>query len=168
MIAKQKMEFIKDMAAGQVTVNREFDAPVALVWKAWTEPGLLDQWWAPKPWQARTKTMDFREGGYWLYSMNGPDGTQSRGRADYLTIQPQKMFSCTDSFCNEDGVVDAAFPKMTWQTNFTQTGPATLVTVNIRFESEEDLRKIMEMGFEQGFTAALDNLDELFAAQLVH
>ena len=61
----------KDAANKKLIVVREFDAPLEEVWKAWTEKDLLDQWWAPKPWKAKTKTMDFREGGIWLYSMVG-------------------------------------------------------------------------------------------------
>ena len=74
----------KDVANKKLIVVREFDAPPEEVWKAWTEKELLDIWWAPKPWRAQTKTMDFREGGAWLYSMVGPDGTESYCRVDYL------------------------------------------------------------------------------------
>ena len=62
----------KDLANKKITVIREFDAPVEKVWKAWTQKELLDEWWAPKPWKTRTKTIDFREGGHWLYAMVGP------------------------------------------------------------------------------------------------
>ena len=64
----------KDAAARQLTVVREFQAPVEQVWKAWTEPSLLDEWWAPRPWKAITKRMDFQPGGTWLYVMAGPNG----------------------------------------------------------------------------------------------
>jgi uncharacterized protein YndB with AHSA1/START domain len=45
-----------------VRVQREFMANLDLVWDAWTKPELLDQWWAPKPYQTKTKAMDFKEG----------------------------------------------------------------------------------------------------------
>ncbi|NJL76808.1 MAG: hypothetical protein HC892_19110 [Saprospiraceae bacterium] len=54
--------------------KREFDAPVSLVWRAYTEKALLDQWWAPKPWKTETKNIDFRPNGKWVYDMVGPDG----------------------------------------------------------------------------------------------
>ena len=54
----------KDVAGKKITVEREFEASVEDVWRAWTEKELLDQWWAPKPYKARTKTIDFREGGH--------------------------------------------------------------------------------------------------------
>ena len=56
----------------QLTVTRTFDAPIDLVWRAWTEAELLDQWWAPSPWKSKTKTMDFSENGKRLYAMCGP------------------------------------------------------------------------------------------------
>jgi uncharacterized protein YndB with AHSA1/START domain len=49
-----------------IHITREFAASLELVWRAWTTPELLDQWWGPQPWRAETKTMDFRQGGYWL------------------------------------------------------------------------------------------------------
>src|SRR5690606_36527914 len=64
--------FVVDKDSLTVTVKRSFDAPVDLVWSAWTEANLLAQWWAPKPWKAVTKDMDFREGGRWLYAMTSP------------------------------------------------------------------------------------------------
>ena len=57
------MNFSVDKENNRVNVVREFSAPVGKVWAAWTQQELLDQWWAPRPWKARTKSMDFREGG---------------------------------------------------------------------------------------------------------
>lgn len=65
MIATHKTEIVKDLANKSLVITRDFSAPVAKVWKAWTESKLLDQWWAPKPWKTETKSMDFRNGGYW-------------------------------------------------------------------------------------------------------
>lgn len=161
MTTKQKTQVTKDLANNKVVVVREFDAPVGQVWKAWTESGLLDQWWAPRPWKARTKTMDFREGGHWLYAMVGPDGEQNWSRADYQTIDPQKSFTAEDAFCDEAGKVNPEFPRMHWKTEFSPTATGTKVAVEITFSSTADLEKILEMGFQEGFTAALNNLEAL-------
>jgi uncharacterized protein YndB with AHSA1/START domain len=138
------------------------DAPVEDVWKAWTERELLDEWWAPKPWKARTKSLDFKKGGYWLYCMIGPGGNEEIwARVDYLDIVPNKSFTATDSFCDENGNKNDDFPSMQWRNQFAPNNGGTKVTVEIIFKSEADLQKIMEMGFEEGFTAALGNLDTL-------
>lgn len=71
------MSFSIDKKNRKISVEREYNAPVDRVWSAWTERP--DKWWAPKPWKARTKGMDFREGGYWLYAMQGPEGEEHCG-----------------------------------------------------------------------------------------
>lgn len=161
MITKPQTSFSKDRTGNKLVVEREFEAPVQQVWKAWTESHLLDQWWAPRPWKAETKSMDFREGGFWLYSMNGPDGTRTWCRVNYETIDPGKSFTGIDFFCDEAGKENEEFPRMHWRTDFLPTPSGTRVVVEITFASPADLEKIMEMGFQEGFTAALGNLDEL-------
>ncbi|HMP31177.1 MAG TPA: SRPBCC domain-containing protein, partial [Saprospiraceae bacterium] len=64
--------FDVDKAHKQIKIKRSFDAPRDLVWSAWTEAEILDQWWAPQPYINKTKSMHFHEGGHWLYSMTGP------------------------------------------------------------------------------------------------
>jgi uncharacterized protein YndB with AHSA1/START domain len=151
----------QDAANKKLYVVREFDAPVSEVWKAWTDREILDLWWAPKPWRAKTKSMDFREGGLWLYSMVGPDGTDSYCRADYKAIIPNKSFTAEDAFCDESGNVTNEFPSMHWKIEFSPTGTGTKVEVEITFANEADMEKIIEMGFKEGFTAAHGNLDEV-------
>jgi uncharacterized protein YndB with AHSA1/START domain len=163
MIINKETLVTKDLANKKIVVIREFDAPVDQVWKAWTKSELLDQWWAPKPWKAQTKTMDFKVGGFWLYQMVGPDGTGSWCRADFKKIDAPRSFSAVDNFCDEAGNIDKNFPDMHWKNVFSETGEGTKVEVEIRFDSEAGLEKILELGFEEGFTAALGNLDELLA-----
>ena len=165
MTTKPLTHFEKNLANKRITVTREFAAPVENVWKAWTDSALLDRWWAPKPWKAITKSMDFRVGGYWLYCMAGPDGTNAWARVDYLSIEPLKGFTAQDSFCDEAGIKTSDFPSMKWENRFLRIGATTRVEIEINFASEADIRKITEMGFEEGFTAALVNLDELLEKQ---
>jgi PhnB protein len=155
------INFSVDKENKKIKVEREFAAPVSQVWAAWTESHLLDQWWAPKPWRARTKTMDFREGGYWLYAMVGPDGSEHWARADFKSITPLKSYAAFDAFCDEAGNIDQTFPRSSWTNQFSENADATLVSIEIAYERLEDLEKIIEMGFKEGFTAALENLDEL-------
>ena len=89
----------------KITITRNFDATPEQVWRAWTESELLDQWWAPKPWKANTKLMEFTEGGMWLYCMAGPNGEKHYSLVSYKTIDPEKAFTAKDNFCNEDGVM---------------------------------------------------------------
>ncbi|HEX6983028.1 MAG TPA: SRPBCC domain-containing protein [Balneolaceae bacterium] len=153
--------FTKQSGQKQLNVTREFNGPLELVWKTWTDSDLLDKWWAPKPWKTETKFIDFSEGGYWLYSMNGPEGEQHWARADYKEIAIKEFFKAQDSFCDEEGNKNSEMPEMFWHVNFSKTESGTKVEVDISFSSEADMERIIETGFKEGFTAAHENLDEL-------
>lgn len=155
------MDFSVDRENKKISVKREFAAPLSKVWAAWTESEILDQWWAPKPWQAQTKYMDFRVGGYWIYAMIGPDGTKQWSRADYTSITHLKSYAGKDAFCDENGKIDSTFPISFWTNNFSETSDATMVSIEIKYDEIADLEKYIEMGFKEGFTAAMENLDEL-------
>lgn len=164
MITKETV-FTKDIANKKLNVTRGFDAPIDRVWKAWTESELLDQWWAPKPYKAITKTMDFREGGMWLYLMQGPQGDGSWCKESFRAIHPQQQITNSVSFCDEDGNVNKDFPTMYWNKEFVPTGNATTVNVQITFDTEAAMEAIIKMGFQEGFTAGLSNLDEYLSTQ---
>jgi len=157
------MNFSVDKENKKVKVERGFAAPIDKVWAAWTQSEILDQWWAPKPWKAETKSMDFREGGRWLYAMVSPEGEKHWSFADYFSIDPQKSFSGNDGFCDEDGNVTDEFPGSTWHISFAGQENQTVVTVHISYASLDDLEKTLEMGFQEGFTMGLSNLEELLA-----
>jgi len=155
------MEFVIDKKNNKVRVTREFAAPLSKVWAAYTQSELLDQWWAPKPWKAKTKNMDFREGGHWLYAMVGPEGEEHWCREDFKSVSPMKSFKAVDAFCDSDGKVSDEMPASTWVINFSEAGNKTTVIVEMECETLADLEKYIEMGFQEGFTSALGNLDEL-------
>ncbi len=163
MTTKKRTMVTKDMANKKLFTVREFDAPREKVWEYWTKSSLLDLWWAPKPWKAMTKSMDFREGGLWFYCMAGPEGEQHCARLDYLTIDPGNSFTAQDSFCDEAGNKNADFSDVHWANRFYTTPTGTRVEVEMTFKDEADIAKILEMGFEGGFTMAHGNLDELLA-----
>lgn len=157
--------FNVDKANNQIKVERLFNAPLDLVWSAWTEAEILDQWWAPKPWSAETKSMDFKEGGHWHYAMVSPEGQKHWSRADYLKIIPQEFFSAFDGFCDENGVLNTSMPRNKWENNFSAQGENTVVNILLSFDTLEDLEKIIEMGFKDGFTSGLENLDQYIESQ---
>jgi len=148
-----------------IHVQREFAAELDLVWDAWTDPALLDQWWAPKPYRARTKTMDFREGGYWLYAMISPENVEHWCKADYKKIDVKKSFTGLDAFCDENGKVNTDFPRSLWNNVFTEGAATTTVNITVQYNSLADLEKIIAMGFKEGFTMALGNLDQYLEAK---
>ena len=155
-----QFDFIVNKENKTVNVTREFAAKLPLVWDAWTKPEILDLWWAPKPYKTKTKSMDFREGGTWLYYMESPEGAIHWCKNDYKKITPLKNFSGLDAFCDENGVTNTDFPRTVWNNTFTENGETTTVNIVAQYEKLGDLEQIISMGFQEGFTMALGNLDE--------
>lgn len=155
--------FTVDKDSLTVTIERSFDAPVDLVWKAWTEPELLDQWWGPKPCRAETKSMDFSVGGKWHYAMVLPEGNRIWDTKSFLKIDPKKSFTYRSAFSDEHGNVSPETGSSVWTNTFTEKDGGTLVTNVIVNESLERMEKMIEMGFKEGYTAGLDQLEELVA-----
>jgi PhnB protein len=153
--------FTVDKATNTVHVTRAFNGNLQLVWNAWTKPEILDQWWAPKPYKAVTKSMDFREGGTWLYYMQSPANEKHWCKNEYQKITPLQQFSGLDAFCNEEGVINTAMPRTLWTNTFTEQDGLTTVSIVAVYNSLADLETVIAMGFEQGFTMALQNLDEV-------
>lgn len=158
-------DFTVNKETNTIHVKREFAANLHFVWDAWTKPELLDLWWAPKPYRTVTKSMDFREGGYWHYRMIGPDNDCHWCRADYEHIDKHVVFSGLDAFCDEAGTVNTDFPRSHWTNRFSENEDVTTVNIVIAYQSLADLEKIVELGFKEGFTMALQNLDQYIEAQ---
>lgn len=156
------LDFSVDKENKTITIKREFAAEIPLVWKAFTTSEILDQWWAPKPWKTRTKTMDFREGGQWHYSMFGPEGDEHWAVIKYLTIEIENSFTAIDSFSDIDGNINNDLPGAHWATDFSTSENGSLVMFLLTFEDLKQLEWMVQMGFKEGFISALENLDEYF------
>ena len=157
-------DFIVDKENNTIHMTREFQADLQLVWAAWTTATLLDQWWGPKPWRAETKSMDFREGGYWLYAMVGPEGEKHWGKCTYISIEKEKSFTQNDNFCDENAVENPAFAPNIWKIKFDRKENKVEVDVLISFETLADLEAVISMGFKEGMTTDFSQLDELLKA----
>jgi PhnB protein len=156
--------FEVDKENKKIRVMRSFDAPLALVWSAWTEAELLDHWWAPKPWKTETQSMDFTEGGRWVYAMVGPEGERHHAFMDYQSIAPKKTFTAREGFADQDGKANEAMPVSTWVNTFSEKDGAVSVTNDIAFSDLAQLETLIQMGFKEGYTMGLDQLEELLAS----
>ena len=159
------MDFSVNKENSTVNVKRAFNAPISDVWSAWTEPEILDQWWAPAPWKSKTKKMNFKEGGQRLYAMVGPEGEEHWALADFTSITPKTNFKYLDAFCDSEGNLNVDFPRSDWDVSFTEQNGSTFVDIAIKHENLSDLEKIIEMGFKEGFTIAMEGLDAIFASK---
>jgi uncharacterized protein YndB with AHSA1/START domain len=156
-----KTQVEKNFREKSILVSREFNAPIEKVWKAYSQKELLDQWWGPSPWKAETKKMDFRNGGHWHYAMVGPENEKHWARMNYLNIDPLKKMQIEDLFCDENGKVNTTLPVSKGEMVFTKTTSGTKVDFKMYYATEEDVKKMVEMGFEQGITQCLEQLEEL-------
>lgn len=154
-------DFNVNKAEKSILIKREFAAELSLVWDAYTKSELLDLWWAPKPWKARTKSMDFRVGGSWHYAMVGPEGEEHWALANYIEIEQLKRFTGLDAFTDIDGNVSQEMPQSKWEVNFSENNGNTIVNFEIRFDDLAQLEATIEMGFKEGMTIAMEGLDEL-------
>ncbi|MGK6351061.1 SRPBCC family protein [Parapedobacter sp. DT-150] len=154
-------DFTVNKENNTIHITREFAANLALVWQAWTTPELLDQWWGPQPWRAETKTMDFREGGYWLYAMVSPEGEKHWAKTNFLSIVKEESFASKGGISDENGMLNPAFPQNLWENSFIPKDNKVQVDMLLTYDTLDDLEKELAMGFKEGMTIDFQQLDEL-------
>ncbi len=152
-------DFTVDKPAKTVHITREFNAELSLVWDAFTKPELLDQWVAPKPWSSKTKYMNFEVGGKRFYAMVSPEGLERWSIQEYTSISPKTNFKMYNAFADIDE--NPELPGSEWEYNFSEQNGITKVTIRIYNESLERLERMIAMGFKEGFTMSIDNLEHL-------
>lgn len=151
-----ELNFTLDKENNTVNIKREFNADLNLVWEAWTNPEILDQWWAPKPFESKTKYMDFKVGGSRFYAMLSPEGNENWQIQEYTAINPKTNFNYLSVFADKDE--NRFLPGSNWTLNFSEKNGITTVDISIYNESRERLEKMIEMGFKEGFTMTLNEL----------
>jgi uncharacterized protein YndB with AHSA1/START domain len=152
-------DFIVDKTTKTVFINREFAADLSLVWDAYTKQEILDQWWAPKPWTSKTKIMNFEVGGRRFYAMVSPEGQEHWSIQKYTSISPKTNFKFLNAFADKDE--NPELPGSEWDMNFSEQNGKTKVSITIYNESLARLEKMIEMGFKEGFTMTMKNLEDL-------
>jgi uncharacterized protein YndB with AHSA1/START domain len=156
-----KTKITKNLDENIIIIERTFNASIKDVWSAWTIKDNFEKWWAPKPWKAVAKTFDFSNNGHCLYYMQSPEGEKHWSYIKYLTINLEKNLTIEDYFCDENGNKNINLPSLNWFIEFLNENEQTKIRVTITTSKKEDLQTIIEMGFEQGFSMGLDNLEEL-------
>ncbi|MEO5569633.1 MAG: SRPBCC domain-containing protein [Bacteroidia bacterium] len=154
-------DFTVNKATKTVIVTREFAAELPLVWDAFTKQEILDQWWAPKPWASKTKSMNFEVGGRRFYAMVSPEGEERWSIQKYNSISPKTNFKFLNAFADKDE--NPELPGSDWDLNFSEQNGTTKVSITIYNESLERMERLIEMGFQGGFTMTLNYLEELLS-----
>ena len=137
-----------------LTIKRTFNAPIHLVWEAWTRPEHVAQWWAPKGMQVTVVEHDFRVGGKWQYTMPMPDGSQFISEGIYSDIvEFKKIISSANFKPMTEGVEIQAL--------FEDNGDTTNFTFNVVHPTEEYCKLQEKMGFYNGWGSAFERMDVL-------
>lgn len=153
-------------------LERVVDVPIELVWKAWTEPEHLKQWFCPKPWQTTECEIDLRPGGLFRTKMQGPEGEEHAGDGCYLEVIKNERLVWTDALSVDyrpnsagGGCMDCHF------TGFVLMEPhenGTKYTAIAKHATEENCNQHKEMGFEDGWGTALEQLVEYAKSNLIN
>ena len=110
----------------EISITRTLNAPVDLVWEAWTTPEHIAQWWGPNGFTNTISKMDMQPGGEWLLVMHGPDGTDYKNKSVFKEIIPHKKI-----------VFDHVAPNFTATIEFEARGDKTFLKWHMLFESAE-------------------------------
>jgi len=140
-------------------LTRIIDAPREKVFRAWTEPSLLKQWFAPAPFTTPTVETDVRPGGTSLIVMKGPDGKEFPNRGVYLEVVKNERLVFTDAFTKAWDPSDKPF--MTVVLTFEDLGGKTQYTARVRHWSVADRETHEKMGFHQGWPMCAEQLAAL-------
>nr|WP_263324539.1 SRPBCC domain-containing protein [Neobacillus sp. Marseille-Q6967] len=151
-----------------LVIERVFNAPRDLVFKAYSESDLLAKWWGPQGWQTENRRFEFQPNGVWHYVMRCNDknqgdfyGQESWGKGVYHEIIAPEKIVYTDSFSDTEGNDAEGMPAMEITLNFVEQDGKTNVVTRSQFASAESLQQVMEMGVVQGFSSQMDRLDDL-------
>jgi uncharacterized protein YndB with AHSA1/START domain len=148
-----------DASDRELVATRVFDAPRALVFKAWTDPAHVGQWWGPRGFTTTTHAIDVRPGGVWRFTMHGPDGVDYPNRiAFHEIVEPERLVY---EHGGDDGPVHFHVT-----VTFEDHGGKTRLTLRSLFPTAEALRSVIrDYKADEGMTRHLDRLGE-YAATL--
>jgi len=143
-------------------VTREFNAPQALVFRAWTTQEGLMQWWGPREWPLAHCTLDLRVGGRWHYCMRGPNGEEAWGLGVYTEVTPTSRVAYVDTFSDAEGASRPPESLVTIDLDDLGNG-RTRMRGRATFRSRADRDQALQMGMAEGLTESLDRLGEHLA-----
>lgn len=144
---------MSDASNRTLTLERTLDAPIQLVWEAWTQPEHIAMWWGPKGMTTKVLEHNFAVGGSWKYSMAMPDGSEFIADGVYsVIVELEKIFSSANFKPMTEGVEI--------QCIFREEGNTTHFTFHCIHETEEYCKQQEQMGFYNGWGSVFERLNE--------
>ena len=145
-----------------ITLIAEFDAPIEQVWDLWADPRKLERWWGPPTHPATFEKHDLTPGGETTYYMTGPDGAMW-GTWRVRAVDPPTSLEFINAYADPDGTPVAGMPLFTVKIRLTERDGGTRMEMHERFESREDMERMVNMGTVDGLRQAVDQIDGLLA-----
>ncbi|MBC7710208.1 MAG: SRPBCC family protein [Rhizobacter sp.] len=145
----------------ELTLTRLIDAPREKLFRCWTEPVLLVQWFTPPPWKTIHAETDVRAGGASNIVMQGPDGSEIPNRGVYLEVVKNEKLVFTDAYTA--AWVPSSKPFFTCVLAFEDEAGKTRYTAKALHWTAEDCKAHEDMGFHQGWGVCTDQLAALAA-----
>lgn len=145
-----------------LVLERELDVPVELVWKAWTTPEHIRQWFVPKPWTITSCEIDLRPGGIFATTMRSPEGEEFPNAGCYLEVVPNERMIWTDTLLA--GYRPSPKPFFTAALLLEPTATGTRYTAIAIHGNEETRKNHEEMGFHDGWGAVVTQMVDYIKA----
>ena len=153
----------KDLDNLTFALVADFDVPVDKVWQLWEDPRKLERWWGPPTYPATMEQHDLTPGGEVTYFMTSPEGEKYRGWWRMTSVEPPRSLEFLDGFADQDGAPIDGMPVSTVRMTLTDHDGGTRMEMRLIFASLEQMEQVLEMGMEEGLTAAVGQMDALLA-----
>ncbi len=150
----------KENMAHEMSFTRLIDAPAETLFRLWTDPSRMHEWFCPRPWTVTDVRLDVRAGGGCTMTMVGPEGERLPNPGQYLEIIPNRRIVFSDAFTGDWKTKDGA-PFFVGIVEFEPEGGKTRYTCTVRHWNEADMKKHEEMGFYTGWGIVADQLEAL-------
>jgi uncharacterized protein YndB with AHSA1/START domain len=149
------------VAGRELVIERTFDAPRELVFKVWTQPEHVPNWFGPKGFTLPVFETDVRPGGVTRYCMRSSTGEESWGKSEFREVVPPERLVYTDWFADPQGNPLPDMPETNVTITFSDdSSDKTRVTILTQFKSEAELESLASTGMVEGWTDTLDRLAE--------
>jgi uncharacterized protein YndB with AHSA1/START domain len=150
----------ENIMAHELVLDRLLDAPAEKLFRLWTDPTRMHEWFCPKPWTVTDVELDLRPGGACNFTMHGPNGEVVPNSGQYLEIVPNRKIVFTDAFTGDWKPKDGA-PFMVATVTFEPQGGKTRYVCVARHWTEAEMKKHEQMGFHEGWGIVADQLEAL-------
>lgn len=142
----------------EICITRVYDAPVKMVWDAWTDPKKVAKWWGPRGFTLTTHSKDLRPGGHWAYTMHGPDGKNYENKTIYHEVEPYARL------VYDHGGNDDRPPLFRVTATFAEKDGKTTLEMRMAFESAPVAEEMNKFIKQVGGNSTWDRLAEYLAS----